>query len=86
LSVKVAQLIRASGSVGANYWEANEALSKKDFLLRIRISRKEAKESAYWVRLIDESNNLQNAEEAKRLLQEADGLEKIFSSIAEKSK
>ena len=54
--------------------------------MRIRISRKEAKESADWVRLIDESNNLQNAEEAKRLLQEADGLEKIFSSIAEKSK
>ncbi|MDI6739399.1 MAG: four helix bundle protein [Candidatus Edwardsbacteria bacterium] len=39
------QLIRAAGSVGANYIEANEALGKKDFLLHIRISRKEAKES-----------------------------------------
>ena len=38
------QLIRSSGSVGANYREANEGLSKKDFLMRIRISRKEAKE------------------------------------------
>jgi four helix bundle protein len=41
------QLIRSSGSVGANYIEANEALSKKDFVLRIKICRKEAKESRY---------------------------------------
>jgi four helix bundle protein len=41
------QLIKASGSVGANYIEAEEALSKKDFLMRIKISRKEAKESRY---------------------------------------
>jgi len=39
------QLIRASGSVGANYMEANESLSKKNFIMRIKISRKEAKES-----------------------------------------
>ncbi len=38
------QVIRASGSVGANYREANEALSKKDFVMRIKISRKEANE------------------------------------------
>ena len=47
------QLINASGSVGANYVEANEALSKKDFCFRIRICRKEAKESRYWLRLVD---------------------------------
>ena len=47
------QLVRASGSVGANYIEANEALSKKDFIMRIKRCRKEAKESAYWLRLID---------------------------------
>ena len=46
------QVVRASGSVGANYIEANEALSKKDFIMRIKICRKEAKESAYWLRLI----------------------------------
>jgi len=46
------QVIRSSGSVGANYIEANEALSKKDFQMRIKICRKEAKESAYWLRLI----------------------------------
>ncbi len=51
------QLIKASGSVGANYIEANEALSKKDFLTRIRICRKEAKESRYWLRLVDTCDN-----------------------------
>ena len=80
------QLIKASGSVGANYIEANESLGKKDFLMRIRISRKEAKESAYWLRLINETNELENAAEAARLIQEANELKKIFSSILEKSK
>ena len=80
------QLIRSSGSIGANYREANEALSKKDFLMRVKISRKEAKESVYWLRLIYETNNLRNSAETKRLLQEADELKKILSSIVEKSK
>lgn len=80
------QLIRSSGSVGANYREANEALSKKDFLMRIKISRKEAKESAYWLRLIKESNELEKANEAGRLIQEANELKKILSSIVEKSR
>ena len=47
------QLIKASGSVGANYIEANESLSKKDFRFRVKICRKEAKESRYWLRLVD---------------------------------
>ena len=47
------QLVKASGSVGANYIEANEALSKKDFIHRIKICRKEAKECRYWLRLIE---------------------------------
>ncbi len=80
------QLIKASGSVGANYREANESLSKKDFLLRIKISRKEAKESGYWLRLIHETNELENADEAQRLIQESDELKKILSSILIKSK
>jgi four helix bundle protein len=80
------QLIKASGSVGANYREANESLSKKDFKMRIKISRKEAKESAYWLRLIHETNNLRNAGDAKSLMQEANELKKIFSSILTKSK
>jgi len=78
--------VRASGSVGANYREANEALSNKDFMMRMKISRKEAKESVYWLRLIHETHNLNNTAEAKRLIQEATELKKILSSIIEKSK
>ena len=80
------QLIRSSGSVGANYREANESLGKKDFLMRMKISRKEAKESAYWLRLIHETNNLKNSNDAQSLMQEAIELKKILSSILEKSK
>ena len=80
------QLVKASGSVGANYIEANESLGKKDFLMRIKISRKEAKESAYWIRLIHETNNLKNYNDAQSLMQEAIELKKILSSILEKSK
>jgi four helix bundle protein len=80
------QLVKASGSVGANYREANESLSKKDFLMRIKISRKEAKESAYWLRLILETNNLKNSNDGRSLFQEAIELKKIFSSILNKSK
>ena len=80
------QVVKASGSVGANYREANEALSKKDFVMRIKICRKESKESAYWLRLINETNNLKNSDEADRLRQEANELKKIFSSILVKSK
>ena len=54
--------------------------------MRIKISRKEAKESAYWLGLIHETNDLTNADEAIRLIQEANELKKIFSSILEKSK
>ena len=80
------QLTKASGSVGANYREANESLSKKDFLMRIKISRKEAKESAYWLRLIIETNEIENINEGIRLRNEAIELKKIFSAIIEKSK
>ena len=80
------QVIRSSGSVGANYIEANESLSKKDFVMRIKISRKEAKESAYWLRLIHETNDLTNVDEVLRLIQEANELKKIFSAILVKSK
>jgi four helix bundle protein len=75
------QVVDASGSVGANYIEANEALSKKDFVMRIKICRKEAKESAYWLRLIVETNEDRWREEGMNLLQEAIELKKIFSSV-----
>ncbi len=73
------------GSVGANYIEANESLSKKDFIMRIKICRKEAKESRYWLRLIDISGNGEHEEERKALIQEASELMNIFGSILRKS-
>lgn len=78
------QVVRSSGSVGANYIEANEALSKKDFKMRVKICRKEAKESAYWLRLIIESNDESFRNEGLSLFNEAVELKKIFSSIIEK--
>jgi four helix bundle protein len=78
------QLVRAATSVGANYIEANEALGKKDFLMRIRICRKEAKESGYWLKLLEVINpELQQEQEI--LLKESSELTKIFSSILTKS-
>ena len=79
------QLIRSSGSIGANYIEANEALSKKDFIVRIKICRKEAKESRYWLRLIDTCNEPQQESERKDLENEATELMNIFRSILRKS-
>lgn len=78
------QLVRSSGSVGANYIEANEALSKKDFLMRIKISRKEAKESIFWLRLLIETNDPSLRECLNQLLQEATELKKILSSMLNK--
>ncbi|NOQ24041.1 MAG: four helix bundle protein [Bacteroidales bacterium] len=80
------QVVRSSGSVGANYIEANESLSKKDFVYRIKISRKEAKESTYWLRLINETNENLNKQMVEKLIQESTELKKIFSAIIEKSK
>jgi four helix bundle protein len=79
------QVVRVLGSVGANYIEANEALSKKDFIMRIKICRKEAKESAYWLRLIVEINDEKYAQKGKFLHDEAIELKKIFSAILFKS-
>lgn len=78
------QLVRSSGSVGANYIEANEALSKKDFIMRVKICRKEAKESKYWLELVD-IQDVKLEEERQKLIQEATELMMIFSSIMRKS-
>lgn len=79
------QLVRSSGSVGANYIEANEALSKKDFSLRIRIARKEVKETRYWLHLLDVGNDASLEKERAALVQESTELLKILSAIAAKS-
>jgi len=78
------QLIRAATSIGANYIEANEALGKKDFLMRIKICRKEAKENGYWLRLI-EASDPSLSKEREVLLRESTELMKIFGSILTKS-
>ena len=80
------QLIKASGSVGANYIEANESLDKKDFRMRIKISRKEAKESRYWLRLLDTLDGEELEIERAYLIQESTELMNIFGSILQKSK
>ena len=79
------QLVRSAGSVGANYIEANEALSKKDFVMRIKICRKEAKESRYWLKLLV-ITDVEIGKERERLIGESTELTKIFSSIVVKSK
>ena len=79
------QLIKASGSVGSNYIEANEALSKKDFRFRIKICRKEVKESRYWLKLVDTQDDPEQEQERKDLEQEATELMNIFGSILRKS-
>jgi four helix bundle protein len=80
------QVVRSSGSVGANYIEANEALSKKDFKMRIKICRKEAKETRYWLQLLDTSGDVELDEDRDRLIQESTELMNIFGSILTKTK
>jgi four helix bundle protein len=79
------QLVNASGSVGANYIEANEALSKKDFVMRIKICRKEAKESRYWLRLIFSNGKADLNTRRESLMQEATELTSIFGAILRKA-
>ena len=80
----VSQVVASSGSVGANYWEANDPLGKKDFLQRMRIARREAKESHHWLELLLEAN-LDKESAIRPLVKEADELKRIFSSIIDKS-
>lgn len=75
----VKQLVRSSGSVGANYIEANESLGKKDFAMRLRICRKESKETIYWLKLTVTPANQEP--ERLRLIKEASQLTAIFGSI-----
>jgi four helix bundle protein len=79
----VRQLVRASGSVAANWIEADEALSKKDFLVRAKICRKEAKESRLFLRLIEVG--AANSKGREELAAEARELTLIFSAIISKS-
>lgn len=75
------QLLKASGSVAANYIEANEAISKKDFYYRIRICRKESKESRLFLRLVDTGNDASLQAERVVLITEATEFILIFNKI-----
>jgi four helix bundle protein len=77
----VKQLVRSSGSVAANYIEANEAISRKDFAMRIKYCRKEAKESRLFLALLDKGNTPSLENERMSLIQEAQELKLIFASI-----
>lgn len=76
----IAQLVRSATSIGANYCEANNASSKKDFRNKIFICKKEAQETKYWIRLIAKSSP-EIKEEARVLWQENQELTLIFQKI-----
>src|SRR5947207_11501041 len=76
----ISQLVRAGTSVGANYCEANDACSKKDFRHKIGICRKEAKETKHWLRMVAASEDHLRAD-SRKLWQEAKELNMIFSAI-----
>lgn len=80
----ISQFIRASSSVGANYREANDSITKKDFYHRIGICRREAKESKYWLELLVHSNQ-KLSDKIEPLLDEALQLSRIFASITKKN-
>jgi len=77
------QMVRSGGSVGANYREANDALGKKDFTHRLRISRKETKETIFWLELLLESNPNQKSE-INLLINEGIEIRNILSAIIRK--
>jgi four helix bundle protein len=81
----ISQLVRAAGSVGANYCEADEAASKKEFRYRISLCKKEARESKHWLRLLVAACPEQR-DEARRLWREANELTKVFAAIHRNSK
>jgi len=81
----ISQLVRSATSVGANYREANQVISKKDFRNKIYICRKEANETQHWLRMILKSNP-EKIEECKNLSKEAHELTLIFSKITSNCK
>lgn len=78
------QLVRSATSIGANYMEANQASSKKDFRNKIQISRKESNETKHWLRMIAQAVP-EEKEKCKILWKEAHALTLIFAKIAKSS-
>lgn len=79
----ISQLIRAGTSVGANYCEADSAHSKKDFTHKIALCKKESRETKHWLRMVALATP-ELKEEARKLWQEANELNLIFSAIIKK--
>lgn len=79
----ITQLIRSATSIGANYVEADGAESKKDFVHKIAICKKESKETKHWLRMIAVANS-EKKEKCRKLWQEAQELSLIFSAIVKK--
>ncbi|MHB9070993.1 MAG: four helix bundle protein [Sedimentisphaerales bacterium] len=76
----ISQLVRAATSVGANYCEAADGVSKKDFRNKIGICRKESREAKHWLRMVAVANESLK-QDARILWQEAKELNLIFSKI-----
>jgi len=83
-NVYVPQLIRSGSSPGANYIEANESIGDKDFKMKIKTCRREAKESSYWLRLVITDSSSVMEDERAALRQEAKEFILIFTSILKK--
>ena len=79
------QLARSSGSQAANYIEANESLGKKDFIMRVKICRKELKESSLWLKLCEVYVNKEAEGERENLIKESFELTNIFGAIVRKA-
>ena len=78
------QLLRSSGSVGANYIEANDSLSQKDKIYRMKVARKEASESRHWARLLAQTLPMSLQDDMTAIQDEADQLARILTSIVKK--
>jgi len=81
----IAQLVKSGTSIGANYSEADDAESGQDFKHKISISKKEARETKHWLRMLSTAAP-EHEVEIKRLWQEAKELNLIFNSIVSKIK
>ncbi len=81
----IGQLVGSSGSIGANYCEASEGESKKDFIHKVGICKKEIKETRHWLRLLARTNQ-EKKDEARILWKEAQELLLIFSKIIRSSR
>lgn len=77
----ISQLVRSSTSIGANYMEANEASSKKDFRNKICIAKKESNESRHWLSMLARIHP-EYIEQCRKLWKEATQLTLIFSQIS----